>query len=62
MSTRSGRRNRVSDGFVSVELGSVARNLLESCFFTTILQSLSVDSTVNFISWASISVFDEVVA
>lgn len=48
MSTRSGRRNRVSDGFVSVELGSV--------------ESLSVDSTVNFISWASISEFDKVVA
>jgi hypothetical protein len=48
MSTRFRRRNWVTDGFVSVELGSI--------------EILSVDSTVNFISGAAISVLDEVVA
>jgi hypothetical protein len=62
MSTRFRRRNWVTDGFVSVELGSIARKKLQPCYSAEYLQILSVDSTVNFISGAAISVLDEVVA
>jgi len=47
MSTRSRRRKRVSDGFVSVKL--------------SLVENLPVNSTLKLVSWASIIVFEELV-